>query len=348
MTMQWLATVLTLLLLVLGVGCAPSSPSSAPASVPAAGSAPTSAPPVKVRSAYTAISGIMGPVWTAYEAGLFAREGLDVELLSLPSANEGVQALMANEVDFIEVTGSAVSAALGGGDTLVLTTSVRTIIAVLMARPEIARPGDLAGKGVGVTRRGTSIDTGARLALRHFGLEPDQDVAIVQAGTMPNILGALESNRVQAGAVSYPTATQARKLGYRELLDIGSLGVPYAFTGASTRRSYAQQNPAVVRSYLRAQIAAIHRLRQDKPFALEVFRKYLQTDDADVLEDTYEVYVTKYIQPVPYPDEQGIQGILDELAVENPRAREASPRDFYDDRYVRELDESGYIRSLAR
>jgi NitT/TauT family transport system substrate-binding protein len=348
MTMRRLATILTVLLVGLGGGCAPSSPASAPAAAPAAGSTPTSAAPVKVRSAYTAISGIMGPVWTAYEAGLFAREGLEVELISLPSANEGVQALMANEVDFIEVTGSAVSAALGGGDTLVLTTSVRTIIAVLMARPEIARPGDLAGKGVGVTRRGTSIDTGARLALRHFGLEPDQDVAIVQAGTMPNILGALESNRVQAGAVSYPTATQARKLGYRELLDIGSLGVPYAFTGASTRRSYAQQNPAVVRSYLRAQIAAIHRLRQDKPFALEVFRKYLQTDDADVLEDTYEVYVTKYIQPVPYPDEQGIQGILDELAVENPRAREASPRDFYDDRYVRELDESGYIRSLAR
>ena len=95
-------------------------------------------------------------------------------------------------------------------------------------------------------------------------------------------------------------------------------------------------------------VAGIHRVRADKPFALDLYRKYLDTDDADVLEDTYEVYGVKYAPAVPYPDAPGIQGVLDELAVDNPRALEVSPRDFYDDRFVRELEESGFIQSLSR
>jgi NitT/TauT family transport system substrate-binding protein len=260
-----------------------------------------------------------------------------------------VQALMAGEVDFLQIAvATTVSAALGGGDTLVLATMVRTLVQSLVARPEITRPEDLRGKGVGISRLGTTIDTGARLALRHFGLEPDRDVAIVQAGAMQNIVGSMEAGRVQAGILSYPSVSLARKLGFHELLDIGTLGFPYASTGVSARRSYAGQNPDVVRRFLRGQIAGIYRIVSDKPFALELYKKYLQTDEADVLEETYEVYALKYLDRVPYPDERSIQGVLDELALEVPRAREVSPREFFDDRYVRELDESGYIRSLGQ
>jgi NitT/TauT family transport system substrate-binding protein len=337
--------------------CAPSQPSSAPAAqagspagAPQAGGAAGPTPgPLKLRAGYTSISGTMAPLWAGYEAGYFAREGLEVEIISFPSGNEGVQALMAGEVDFLQIAGATtVSAALGGGDTLVLATMVRTLVQSLVARPEIAQAEDLRGKGVGISRLGTTIDTGARLALRHFGLEPDRDVAIVQAGAMANILGSMEAGRVQAGILSYPAVSQARKLGFHELLDIGTLGFPYASTGVSARRSYASQQPDVVRRYLRGQIAGIYHLVSDKPFAMELYKSYLKTDEADVLDETYEVYALKYLERVPYPDERSIQGVLDELALEIPRAREVSPRDFFDDRFVRELDESGYIRSLGQ
>src|SRR5438270_2167280 len=38
-----------------------------------------------------------------------------------------------------------------------------TLFRSLVARPEIARAEDLRGKGVGISRLGTTIDTGARL-----------------------------------------------------------------------------------------------------------------------------------------------------------------------------------------
>ncbi len=328
---------------------APAAPGAPPAARQASAAASLTPTPLKLRAGFTSISGTMAPLWAGAEGGYFAREGLDVEIFSFPSGNEGVQALMAGEVDFLQIAGATtVSAALGGGDTLVLATMVRTLVQSLVARPEITQPDDLRGKAVGISRLGTTIDTGARLALRHFGLEPDRDVAIVQAGAMSNILGSMEAGRVQAGILSYPGVSQARKLGFPELLDIGTLGFPYASTGVSARRSYASQQPDVVRRYLRGQIAGIYRLVNDKPFALTLYRKYLQTDEPDVLDETYEVYALQYLERGPYPDERSIQGVLDELAVEVPRARDANPRDFFDDRFVRELDESGYIRTLAQ
>ena len=67
-----------------------------------------------------------------------------------------------------------------------------------------------------------------------------------------------------------------------------------------------------------------------------------------MLEETYDVYAVKYLERVPIPDEQSIQSVLEELAGQVPNAREARARDFFDDRFVRELEESGYIRGLRR
>ena len=316
--------------------------------MPLAASAPSGSPtPVKVRAGYTAIAGAMAPLWAAQEGGYLAREGIDAEVISFPSGNEGIQALMAGEADFLQIAGATtVAAALAGGDTMVLATLYNTLLMRLVARPEIGRPEDLRDKSVGITRLGTTTETAARLALRHFGLEPDRDVAIVQSGTLPNILAAMDAGLVSAGIAS-ASITQARQLGFHELLDVGTLGVPYAAAGISTRRSYVAQQPDLVRRYLRAVMAGAYRLIDDKPFALNLYRAYMSTDDLDVLEENYEFYVRKYFVRIPYPEDRAIQGVLDELAGEIPRAREVSPRDFYDDQFIRDLDRSGYFQSLG-
>ncbi|HEY7060358.1 MAG TPA: ABC transporter substrate-binding protein [Chloroflexota bacterium] len=303
--------------------------------------------PVKIRAGYTAIAASMAPLWAADGGGYLAREGLDAEIINFPSGNEGIQALMAGETDFLQIAGATtVAAALGGGDTVVLATLYNTLLMRLIARPEIGQPEDLRDKSLGITRLGTTTETAARLGLRHFGLDADRDVALVQAGTLPNILAAMDAGRLAAGVAS-ASLTQARQLGFHELLDVGTLGVPYAAAGISARRSYAGQYPDRVRRYLRAVLAGGQRLIDDKPYALALYQKYLATDDPAVLEENYEFYVGKYLVRVPYPDDRTIQGVLDELAGEIPRAREVSPRDFYDDRFIRELDQSGFFQAHA-
>ena len=157
----------------------------------------------KLRMAFTSLSGSMIPPWMARSAGIFAKHGLDVEVIATPSGVEGMNALIAGEVQFLQIAGSTTaSAALGGADVMIIGTTIDTLVQHLMARPEIEKPEQLKGKSLGISRFGTSIDTGARIAVRHFGLVPEKDVAIVQIGSIESIVAALQGNRVQAGILS--------------------------------------------------------------------------------------------------------------------------------------------------
>src|SRR4030095_11403495 len=205
-------------------------------------------------------SGSMIPRWMGRSAGIFAKHGLDVEVIATPSGVEGMNALIAGEVHFLQIAGATTaSAAVGGADVVVIGTTINTLVLNLMVRPEIERAEQLRGKSIGISRFGTTIDTGARIALRHFGLQPEKDVSIVQLGGMESIVPAISANRVQGGILSYPAPGRAKQLGFRELLDISSLNLPYASTGITTRGEVIRKEPDLVRKYMSAQIEAIAR-----------------------------------------------------------------------------------------
>ena len=303
----------------------------------------------KVRMAFTSLSGSMMPPWMAREAGIFTKHGLEVEVIATPSGVEGMNALIAGEVQFLQIAGgTTVSAALGGADVIILGTTIDTFVQNLMVRPEIEKAEQLKGKSLGISRFGTSIDTGARVALRHFGLVPEKDVAIVQVGSVESTVLAMQGNRVQAGILSYPSIARAKKLGMRVLLDVGSLGIPYASTGMTTRGRLVREDPDLMRRYMAAQVEAIARAKRDKPLAMKVMGKYLRTNDAEMLSEAYEIYVQQHLLKVPLTSVEAIKSVLEELAVRNPKAKEMDPRKFFDDSFVRQMQSSGFIDALYR
>ncbi len=308
-----------------------------------------SQPTRKVRMAFTSLSGSMITPWMAREAGIFAKHGLEVEVIATPSGVEGMNALIAGEVHFLQIAGgTTVSAALGGADVIILGTTIDTFVQNLMVRPEIEKPEQLKGKALGISRFGTSIDTGARVALRHFGLVPEKDVAIVQIGTVESTVLAMQGNRVQAGILSYPTIARAKKLGHRVMLDIGALGIPYASTGMTTRGRLVREDPDLIRRYMAAQVEAIARAKRDKNLAMTVMGKYLRTTDSEMLSEAYDIYVQKHLLKVPLPSIDALKTVLEELAVRNPKAKEVDPRKFFDDSFVRQMQSSGFIDALYR
>ena len=137
----------------------------------------------RLRAAYTSFSGNMTPLWAARDGGYFKKYGLDIDLISMPSGNEGMNALIAGELEFLAIAGSTTaSAAIGGAEVVALATTIDHLVASLVVVPSIQRPEDLKGKSVGISRFGTSIDTAARMAIQHFKMEPIKDVSIVQIG----------------------------------------------------------------------------------------------------------------------------------------------------------------------
>jgi NitT/TauT family transport system substrate-binding protein len=303
----------------------------------------------KARMAFTSLSSVMCPPWIAREAGIFTKHGLDVEVIATPTGVEGMNALIAGEVQFLQISGgTTASAALGGADVMVVGTTLESLVQSLMVRPEIDKAEQLKGKTLGITRFGTSIDVGARLALRHFGLVPEKDVAIVQVGGMESMVAALQSNRIQAGILSYPAITQALKLGHRTLLEVASLGIPYAFTGMTTRGRLIRDDADLVRRYMMAQIEAIARAKRDKNLALKIMGKYLRTANPAALAESYDIDVQKYMLRVPLTTVEAMKSVLDDLATRNPKAKDTDPKKFFDDSFVRQLQASGFIDALYK
>lgn len=307
------------------------------------------APLRKVRMAFTSLTGSMIPPWMAREAGIFAKHGLEVEVIATPSGAEGMSAFIAGEVQFLQIAGgTTASANLGGADAMVIGTTIDTFVQTLVTRPEIEKAEQLRGKTLGITRFGTSIDTGARIALRHFGLVPEKDVAIVQMGGMESIVPALQANRVQAGILSYPAIGRARKLGQRLLFDVATLGIPYASAGMTTSARLIKEDRDLVRRYMMAQVEAIARAKRDKALAMSIMGKYLRVTDTEVLAEAYDIYVNRYLPKAPLPTVEAMKGALDELAQRNPKAKDVDVRRFFDDSIVRQLQASGFIDALYR
>jgi len=303
----------------------------------------------KIRVAITSISGSMAPPWAANEAGIFKKHGLQVEVVATPSGVQGMNALIAGEIAFVQISGGTTTgAAVGGADVKIIATTVGTLVLNLVVRPEIEKAEQLRGKNIGISRYGTSLHTGARLAVKHFGMEPGKDVHIVEIGAGDWIVSALQGGRVQAGVFGYPATSRATKIGNRVLLHLPSLDIAYASTGVSTRGDIIRNDPDLIRRYLSAQIEAIALMKKDRPFAMKVLSKYLRIDDTHLLAESYDIPIAKYMMKVPLPTADAVRGVLEELEERNPKAKDLDPNKFFDDRFVRQLQAADFIESVYR
>ena len=151
----------------------------------------------------------------------------------------------------------------------------------------------------------------------------------------------LDKFRVGGGSAS--ATLQARRVKLKELLDLSKLDVEYHVNGLVTTRRFIKSNEDVVRRFLMAYIEGAVRGQKDKAFAMKTMGKYFRTDDRELLEETYELVIKGFNVP-PYP--AGVASLIQELEKQFPKARGAKPEDFTDSRLVRELDQSGFIKSL--
>lgn len=135
----------------------------------------------KFKLAYVSPSGALAVPWIAKEAGLFEKNGLDVELIFIRGASTMIQTLVSADIDLAHVAANpAVEANLGGADVVILATALnRPVGFYMMGQPGVKSVEELRGGRVGITRFGSATDLLSRIALRQFKLLPDRDVAII-------------------------------------------------------------------------------------------------------------------------------------------------------------------------
>jgi NitT/TauT family transport system substrate-binding protein len=329
-------------------GCAGSA-APAPAEtrpIPQVGAAATAAPRVPVRLSYPTTGASASVIWVAAEAGFFARNGIDADVTYVESASTTLQALVSGSLDVAQSGGSApVNGALAGTDTVIFAGLVNVLPYALMVDPDIREGADLRAKRIGISRYGSSSDFAARYLLKHYGLRPEEDAAILQVGSQNGRLAALKQGAIDGGMFELPFNVLIARAGYTELIKTADL-LPYLHAAVYTTRGYAEQHEPALRQLTRALVETIAFMKADREATMQIMKKYTQEEDPAALEEAYQVYVTRYLPRAPYASLDGVRTILEEIGLTNPEALGQDAARFVDDRFVRELDASGFIGSL--
>jgi NitT/TauT family transport system substrate-binding protein len=290
-----------------------------------------------VRINWTAVTGAQSGLFMAKQEGLYKKNGLDVELIHIPSSSRGIQAILAGEIAFSSMDGvNAAQANLKGANLALVAGATNRQVFSLMAKPEFKKITDLKGKKIGITRIGSSTHTSALYALGSAGLKPS-DYQILPLMEVPNIYTALAAGQIEAGVMSPPTNARAKRGGFVELMNIAKEGPEFVSVAIGTSRGYIKANEDIVRRVVRSYAEGIQIFKANKPAALRMIQNQLKVKDSDVQEDTYGQF-REYLEYPPYVSRKGMEAVIAEIADKDPAARNAKPEDFLDMRFVAELE----------
>jgi ABC-type nitrate/sulfonate/bicarbonate transport system substrate-binding protein len=299
-----------------------------------------------VRINWTAVTGAQSGMFMAKQEGLFKKNGLDVELIHIPSSSRAIQAILAGEIAISFMDGSnAAQANLKGANLALVAGATNRMVFSLIAKPEIRSASDLKGKKIGITRIGSSTHTSALYALSQAGLKP-ADYQILPLVEVPNIFTALAAGQIDAGVVSPPTNSRARKAGFRELVNLAKEGPDYVSVAVGTSRSYLAANEDIVRRVVRSYAEGVYLFKTNKAAALKMIQNQLRVTDADIQEDTHNQF-RQYLEYPPYVNRKAMDAVLAELGDKESAAKTAKPEDFVDMRFVVELDKEGFFKKFA-
>jgi NitT/TauT family transport system substrate-binding protein len=301
----------------------------------------------KMRLIYSAIGGSQASVWIPYEAGIFRKHGLDVELLYVGGGGRAAQVVQSGEVPIGIFTGGAVvNSNLAGGDLVMIASSMNVMTFVVMARPEIRRVEELKGKKIGISRFGSATDFGLRYVEGQWPIKRQRDFAVIQAGGMPELMTMLRAGGLEAAVVNAEIAILARKEGFKELADLAKMGLNFPTSSIVTTRSFVKRNENTVRKFVRGYVEGVHYGKTQRAFGVQVLKKYLRNDDPAMVNALYDLYILQNIPNIPKPSPEALKTVLDQMAETDPRVANLRPEQFVDARFFQELEKDGFIQRL--
>ena len=285
-------------------------------------------------------------VWIVQEKGLMKKQGVNAEFISVNASPMALQAMIAGEVDVIVTSVTTlVNSRLTGADVVMIVSIVPTFPAHIVTQKNVSDIKQLKGKTGGVGRAGTTTEIGMRLGLSRLGIDPNNDVKLVPVGATADALAALSKGLVQFSILVEPFVREAEKLGFKSLVDISSLNIPFHWNAALTRETTIRSKASLMTKFARALVEAIHIFKTDKDSTLKIISKFTRITNPDSLERTHQAF-GKILPETPSPSPEGVRTYLDYVAATRPEAAKANPKEFVDLTFVQEVQASGFIRQL--
>jgi NitT/TauT family transport system substrate-binding protein len=293
------------------------------------------------------------PFIMAADNGIYERAGLKVDQFITPSAAAAVrgsgvivppESIKRNVVGEINIG--------GGSPTMVRMTSVataphRVILATtddvsrfhVISRADITEPEALKGKRIGYGNLGALDHFSMVLFLRKMGWDPNRDVSMLSNGNGPQ---SIVKGLVDAFAGTDIALTASKKLGLRDLVDLGQYHFVMPGSGVNALSEWLPSHRDTAARFMKASVEAIALMKNDRRAAFASMTKWYGITDPEKLEAVYAE--ASKLPSKPYPSIEGLKAMQSIYTWREMTIRK--PEDFADSSFVAELDKSGYIDGL--
>ena len=306
----------------------------------------------KIRIGLSSISATNGSVYVAEEKGFFKKYGADVEVVVIGGGGaRTVSSLMAGDIQFSVGGGEgSIRAQLKGVETVIVASTFNKGLQRIYARPEIKTYQELKGKRIAITQFGSAGHIALVLMLKKWNMRADQ-VQIVTLGSSPAMLIGLDKGSADAAVLTIPTFFLADEKGYRIIGDAANMDIAYLQNTLESTRGFLRNNRDRALRFMKGYVEGIAYFKKNKRESIDVMRKKLriqseQERDSKYLELSYNLLAATFYNEVPYPSLRGVQTILDKIGEDEPKVKERDAKSFVDDSFIKELDDSGFIKAL--
>ena len=264
---------------------------------------------VELKCGYATEGQGVTPLAAAIECGAMADQGFDVTLAKLGDAITVTAALVSGEIAFGNLAAPALVMAAARrpsgtkADLVFLAGGVNQQF--LVGRPGMTLDA-LRGQTLGVSRPGDLTDFLAQLTMDKVLGERSE---IKSVGGSQSRLKALLAGDLGASPLSPPAAIEARQAGCPFLYDYAEMGLNFAIGGIAAAKTLVDQQPEVVKRFLRAYLEGQRRYKSDRAFGVSVHEKYGETSRV-VAEETYDVTRDGF-RDTPDPATAGMAMLVD-------------------------------------
>ena len=214
------------------------------------------------------------PAVVAIRKGFYKEEGLDTDKVQMQPAI-AVKALISGDIDYLLAWGSSIRAAVTGVPIKAVIGMASRPLHVLIARPDIKSPKELKGKIIGVDSVAGTVDYLSRVAVRHFGFEPEKDVKIIVTGESPTRLAALRAGSIDATPIDVAFAVKAEEEGFRRLIYLGDL-IELPLSGIAVMEKKLQSQREQVKKVVRATLRGSRFMKQNRAETIQLLSDYLR------------------------------------------------------------------------
>jgi NitT/TauT family transport system substrate-binding protein len=303
----------------------------------------------KIKIEYSSVDASNAVWYTAQDVGFFKKNGLDSQLIFIPSTTTAVSSIIAGDIPIGNASGGGVaSAAVGGANLVMVACFLNTLPYELVVQESVKSAEDLKGKSIGISRVGSASDVAARVLIKGLGLEPVKDVPILQVGGAPERASAFRGGRI-AGFPSPPGVIElAQGIRHRILISTADFQKRFEFPYicATTTKPYLNAHRETVKRILMALVESTAFFKTHKEESKKIIAKYSRQNNPAYLESSYAA-VAKLYDRVALVTREGTETQIKEALARKPGATMRF-EDIADDSLVRELDKSGFIDKLYK